>query len=115
MLLLGSLQHLEILLNRMFFHKCVQRARSSGKGFHGAGRAARCSPWYPELHVQSASDALLSGEEECAGQIKHDLDLTAPRTVEYVPAPQLVHPTDPVVRLYLPGSHVTHSLPPRPE
>ncbi len=89
-------------------------------------------PVDPVLQVQFAKAALPGGELEFDGQALHvELDedpnsveyfpapqvmhRDAPVAVEYVPAPQSVHVADPVVTLYFPFTHTMHGPPAGPE
>ena len=51
------------------------------------------------LHVQAARAELAVGELELVGQARQVVATVAPTVVEYVPTPQLVHVTEPVVVL----------------
>jgi len=47
-------------------------------------------------------------------QLRHNQDADAPMLVEYLPAPQSVHATEPVVVLYFPAAHAKHVPPSGP-
>ncbi len=61
-------------------------------------------PVHPALQVQLVKAALPTGELEFDRQALH-VKLAA---VEYVPAPQSVHTTNPVEDLYFPARHAVH-------
>ena len=62
-------------------------------------------PKYPVLQEQFESVALPLGELVSLGHTRHAASSVAPVLVEYLPAPQSVHATLPLVVLYLPAMH----------
>ncbi len=72
-------------------------------------------PVYPALQTQAVTTVLRLGELEFAGHVKQFVTAEAPVEVEYLPAAQLVHPTLPLVSLYVPAPHGEHGPPSGPE
>jgi hypothetical protein len=75
-------------------------------------------PWGPDvptLQVQFVKRELPAGESEFTGHTAHVESDAAPAAVEYLPAPQSLHSTSPVVFLYFPAKHGTHVTPLGPE
>ena len=68
-------------------------------------------PVAPTLHTHAPRTALEAGEMEYSGQFRHAPVPVAPIVVEYVFAPQSTQLSFPVVFLYLPAAHSTHTLP----
>jgi hypothetical protein len=68
----------------------------------------------PALQVQAVMTELDAAELEFVGHVKHTDDVLAPTVVEYVPTPQSVHATLPLVVLYLPATQVEHTPPSGP-
>lgn len=71
-------------------------------------QAPPASAVVPALQVQSICLLLASGAYECVGHLWHVSDVP-PTTVEYLPAPQWLHATLPLLSLYLPASHTPHA------
>jgi hypothetical protein len=69
------------------------------------------APEKPRLQVQLVIVVLPAGELEFDGQMLHVELAEAPNAVEYVPAPQSVHATEPVDTLYFPAKHDSQLLP----
>jgi hypothetical protein len=97
-----------------------------------ATHAPPSGPEYPALHEHRlaaslpagesanaghARQAVLPGEEayEPAPQSSHVYSLTAPCSIEILPAMQPVHSLEPGESLYLPAPHATHAPPSGPE
>ncbi len=51
------------------------------------------------MHVQATAAELILGEFELAGHATQVAAAVAPTVVEYMPAPQLVHATEPLASL----------------
>ncbi len=66
------------------------------------------------MHVQAATTELATGELELVEHVTHVVEVVASVLVEYVPAPQSVHTTLPLVVLYLPAAQAVHEPPSGP-
>ena len=60
-------------------------------------------PDEPDLQMQAVTSELPACEKECSGHTEQIEPVVAPRAVEYLPAPQLMHAELPVSVLYLPA------------
>lgn len=69
---------------------------------------------YPALQTQEKLDELATDEVEPEGHARQVVATVAPAVVEYVPVPQSVQFTLPVLFLYLPAAHNTHTPPSGP-
>ncbi len=76
-----------------------------------AEHSAPFAPVNPALQEHAAAAVLETGAFELTGQAKHVDKTLAPTAAEYVPAPQSVHASLPVVVLYLPATHSEHATP----
>jgi len=70
-------------------------------------------PVYPRLQTHLLSSVDPAIDEAFAGQVRQVLATFAPVVVEYLPAPQSVHATEPWLVLYFPAAHSEH-VPQRP-
>ena len=68
-------------------------------------------PVNPALQVQAVTVTLPDGELELSGHTEHVPEVLAPITSEYVPVPQSVHATLPLLVLYFPATHPVHTPP----
>jgi hypothetical protein len=68
----------------------------------------------PALQVQAAMPVLELGAFAFEGQAKHVASALAPTTAEYVPVPQSVHTTLPLLVLYLPAAQDVQTPPSGP-
>jgi hypothetical protein len=71
-------------------------------------------PVYPALQAQAVTTVLVPGEFELPGHARQVVTPVAADVPEYVPTPQLLHATLPVVLLYLPAAHGEHVPPSGP-
>lgn len=72
-------------------------------------------PVNPTLQAQLVDDLhALHEAPELTGHAVQVVATVAPTAAEYVPAPQSVHATLPVVVLYFPGAHAVQAAPSRP-
>jgi hypothetical protein len=78
-----------------------------------ATQAVHAPPVKPALHWHCELLELPAGESEFDGHATHT-SLTAPVLVEYLPARQSVHASEPVPVLYLPATQAVHGLPVKP-
>jgi hypothetical protein len=72
------------------------------------------APVNPALQVQAAMTVLELGAFVFEGQVKHVDKALAPTAAEYVPVPQSVHTTLPLLVLYLPATHSEQTPPSGP-
>ncbi len=79
-----------------------------------AVQAPPSGPVEPALQVQLVEAELPTGEMESCGQALHVELAEAPTGVEYFPASQSVHASDPVEVLYFPATHAVHVFPSGP-
>lgn len=72
-------------------------------------------PVNPALQTQFPMETLAEGELVFPGHAEHVAEVLAPITAEYVPAPQSVHATLPLLVLYFPATHAVHTPPLGPD
>ena len=63
------------------------------------------------MQMQAVRARLAAGELESEGHARHVARAVAPTVVEYVPDPQFVHASVPVVFLYFPAVQAVHTPP----